>query len=284
MKEFVGAFARWLVTGLTALSLGACSTLVTTPSRGLATVTPPALAHAQAGFARVLARHVNQLGEVEFAALRDDDGDAGIHALERYVDAIALAPVDPDDARSWWPTPQARLAHLINAYNALSMYNVISLGIPASHDGWRKVKFFVLRKFEIGGQALSLYDFENDVIRQLDEPRIHFALNCSAVSCPVLPRTLFTGDGLDAQLEREAREFFARRENFFVDDTRRQVRISELLKFYLEDFVPRHAPSLLAYAARYAPVSVPPGYEVVFIPYDWTIANASRPARQNGRP
>jgi Protein of unknown function, DUF547 len=138
------------------------------------------------------------------------------------------------------------------------------------------VKFFVLRKFEIGGKALSLYAFENDIIRKLNEPRVHFALNCSAVSCPVLPRVAFADDKLNEQLDQEARNFFARAENLRIDHEKRTVFFNEILKFYTEDFTPAHAPSLIAYAQRYTAQKIPADYAVRFTPYDWTIANSKR--------
>ena len=271
-------YIRVLLTALLLLALGACSTVVRVPVRagaassadGTASGRTAALEEAKAGYARVLQRHVNDRGEVDFAALRDDTGDAGLGALERYVSAIAVTPLDAA------PTPAARLAHMVNAYNALSMYNVIDSGIPASHDGFAKVKFFVLRKFDIGGSVMSLYDFENSIIRKLNEPRVHFALNCSAVSCPLLPRAVFTADGLNEELDREARNFFARRENLSVDDAQRTVFFNEILKFYTEDFVPGHAATLIAYAQRYSSQTIPPDFSVTFRPYDWTIANSQR--------
>lgn len=252
------------VTVLLAL-LSGCATPVPTP-----TVAPPTPLAAQAAWAHVLASHVNAAGEVDFAALANDHA-----ALDRYVRHVAQVPLDS------LPDGPQRLSHMINAYNALSIYNVLQSGVPASHAGWAKVRFFVLRKFEVGGQMLSLYRFENDVIRPYArarrDPRIHFALNCLALSCPVLPRTPFTADALDAELERETRAFFARPENFRVDAFTRTVWLNELLNFYPEDFVPQPAASLLAYANRYAPQPAPPDFTVRFTPYDWTIANSRRP-------
>ncbi len=250
--------------------LSACSTIVK-PS--LRDAPPLSLAQAERGYAAVLQRHVNDLGEVNFAALRDDkssNSSSGLRALEAYVQAIGATPLNAG------PSPQANLAHMINAYNALSMYNVIASGIPATHAGWAKVKFFVLRKFEIGGTHLSLYAFENDIIRKLNEPRIHFALNCSAVSCPVLPRTPFSADKLDEELERETRAFFARPENLRIEPGQRTVYFNEILKFYTEDFTPAHAPSLIAYAQRYTASVIPLDYQVAFTPYDWTVADSRR--------
>ena len=253
-----------VVIGVLALLFG-CSTLVPAP-----TVPTPTAEAALAAWARVLNGFVNDRGEVDFAALAQDRGD-----LDRYVRFVADTPLESlrDGAE--------RLAHLINAYNALSMFNVIRSGIPTSHAGWNKVSFFVLRKLDIGGRSLSLYAFENDVIRPdaraRADPRVHFALNCSAVACPVLPRAPFSAAGLDNELERETRAFFARPQNFRVDAAQRTVWLSELLSFYTEDFVPQPADSLLAYANRYAAQPAPADFSVRFTPYDWTVANTRRP-------
>lgn len=258
---------RVLILAALVLLLSACSTVVKV-SQSDAPVLP--LAQAEQGYAAVLQRHVNQLGEVDFAALQADKSASGVQALASYVQAIAITPLDAA------PTAPARLAHMINAYNALSMYNVIASGLPTTHAGFAKVQFFVLRKFDISGKPMSLYTFENDIIRKLNEPRIHFALNCSAVSCPVLPRVPFTADKLDDELDRETRAFFARPENLRIDDTQRRVIFNEILKFYTEDFAPAHAPSLIAYAQRYVTQKIPTDYAVAFAPYDWTVANSQR--------
>ena len=252
---------------LLAALLSGCSTLVPAPA-GSAQSAPTA-AVAQAAWAQVLLRYVSDRGEVDFSALAAAPSD-----LETYVRHVADTPLDT------LPDGPVRMAHMINAYNALSMFNVLRSGIPDTHAGFNKVSFFVLRKLEIGGQQLSLRSFENDVIRPAarlrKDPRIHFALNCSAKSCPVLPRRPFTAQGLEAELERETLAFFARPVNFRVDDATRTVWLSELLNFYPEDFVPDVANSLVAYANRYVARPAPLNYGVAFTPYDWTIANSRR--------
>jgi hypothetical protein len=242
------------------LALAGCTTLAPIPPGDTA---DPATA--VAGYARVLQRFVNDKGEVDFAALRDDKVD-----LDRYVAFVANTP-----ATSFTDANQ-RLAHHINSYNALSMYNVIDSSIPVTHAGLNKVRFFALKKFVIGGKAMSLYRYETDVIRKLNEPRVHFALNCSAVSCPVLPRVPFAGEKLETQLQDETLKFFARPENLKRDPAKRMVFVNEILRFYTEDFVPGHAPSLIAYINRYTPEKIPEDYELRFIDYDWTIANSRR--------
>jgi hypothetical protein len=245
------------------LLLAGCSTVVPTPQAASPT---PAQAHA--AWARVLALHVNAAGEVDFAALARGRGD-----LDTMLRHVAETPLPAGAEAS-----DAQLAHLINAYNAVSMANVIDSGLPETHAGLNLLRFFVLRRYDIGGQAMSLYALENDVIRpigrQRGDPRLHFALNCSARACPVLPREPFDGAMLDAQLQRETLAFFARPMNLRIDPAERTLWLSAILDFYTEDFVPLPAPGLAAYAARYAPQPVPADYRVRFTPYDWRVAHA----------
>ncbi len=257
---YIRRYALILLAGL----LQACSSLVPTPQ--LATQTDVTKEAALAAWTRVLTSYVNDQGFVDFAGLAQKPAD--LHAYVNYVARVKTS--DMADARE-------RLAHHINAYNALSMFNVLDLGIPQSNAGLSaRYKFFIARKHVIGGEPTSLYVYENATIRKLNEPRIHWALNCSAVSCPVLPREPFTAAALEVQLEREAKKFFADPRNMRIDDATHTVYLSEILSFFTEDFTPAHAPSLIAYANKYAPKPADTAYNVRFVPYDWTITNWKR--------
>ncbi len=234
----------------------------------LATFGPVAFAQerdadAFAHWARVLKDFVNDQGQVDFHGLASKPAD-----LNAFVDYIA--GVSPESAPSLFPTKESGLAYHINAYNALSMYNVIDSGIPKSLAGLTKLWFFGFKKFSIGSERLTLRSYENDVIRPAGDERVHFALNCMSVGCPHLPREPFTAAGLDNQLDREARQFFAEPRNLRVFPERKTVRVSEILKFYKEDFL-RDSPNLIAYVNRYAAEKIPENYQVEFFEYDWTI-------------
>jgi Protein of unknown function, DUF547 len=246
---------------LVLLLLNGCTTLVPIPT------TPPILEkdHPIDDYARVLQNYVNERGEVDFQSLKKHRA-----GLDKYVVYIAQRPASSIN------NPNERLAHYLNSYNALSMYNVLESGIPKTHAGWAKISFFYLREFHIGGKPMSLYAYENDVIRKLKEPRIHFALNCSALSCPILPRTPFTGAGLNQEFDRETRKFFSESRNLRIDHSSKTVYLSELLDFYTDDFVSKSTPSLIDYVNQYSPEKIPEDYVVEFIPYDWTIANSAR--------
>lgn len=217
----------------------------------------------QADWSTVLGTVVDDQGRVDFTALAGD-----IEPLLRYLRHVSDA--SPGSHPELFPTKQHVIAHYINAYNAISMFNVIEFDHPQSIGGFNKVKFFVLRRFLIGGEWQSLYAFENDLIRPLGEERVHVALNCMARSCPRLPMTPFTGDDLDAQLDRESRRFFNEERNVAVDHERRLVRVSEILDFFTEDFLAK-APTLIDYINRYRETPIPGRYQVEFIDYDWTV-------------
>jgi uncharacterized protein DUF547 len=247
---------------LFALVTGACTVGVPPPPER----EPLAVGRGEAiaAYARVLQRFVDERGAVDFEALANDRAD-----LDTYVRFIAATPLES------FPPGDERLAHYIDSYNALSMFNVIESGIPESHAGWRKVVFFALRRFDVGGRRLSLYAYENDVIRKVGDPRIHFALNCSALGCPRLPREPFTAALLQSQLDRETRRFFESPAHLRTDPAGRTAYVSELLDFYRDDFVSA-AGSLAAFVNRYAAQPVPESYDLRFIPFDWTIANSRR--------
>lgn len=219
-------------------------------------------------WARVLARFVSERGEVDFRSLSREHGD-----LDVFLDYVAR--ISPRSAPELFPGREAKLAYYINAYNALAMFNVIHSGIPERLDWWRKFRFFGLRRFPVGGERMSLYALENDVIRPLGDERVHFALNCMVKSCPRLPRVAFTPEKLNRQLEDEARRFFAETRNLQVLPDRKLARVSSILKFYGEDFLAK-SPTLIAYINLYAPAGIPADFETEFMEYDWTVNDQSR--------
>jgi Protein of unknown function, DUF547 len=248
-----------LLTALVLLaSLAGCAAV----PRPTATV-DPTVALSYTGWGRVLERFVDDQGRVDFDGVARSRQD-----LDQFVSTIY--DIGPNNEPSRFPSPAHVLAFHLNAYNALAMHKVIAVGVPETLAGLRKVSFFALGKVQVGGQPISLYSYENDVIRPLGEPRVHFALNCMSVGCPRLPREPFLPERLEAQLERETRMFFSESRNLAVDDSQRVVRLTEIMKFFPEDFL-RVAPSLIAYVNRYRATPIPEDYRVEYIPYDWTI-------------
>lgn len=241
------------------LLLSACSTLVKVPEVPMT----EANTSADEAWKFVLSQFVDTQGRVDFKRLSKNP-----QKLLVFVNYIAKE--SPKSNPDKFPTKQAQLAYYLNSYNALSMYNILDAGIPDSLAGLKKVKFFYFKKFVIGGETMSLYAYENDVIRALGDERVHVALNCMSAGCPRLPQYPFPSTLLDAELEKQAKLFFNEPRNVQVDEANRVVRVSEILNFFTDDFLKKSS-SLIGYVNRYHKNKIPEDFSVEFIPYDWTV-------------
>ncbi|MBU2976837.1 DUF1223 domain-containing protein [Alteromonas sp. C1M14] len=228
-------------------------------------------------WAYVLSTYVDAEGRTDFQHLALD-----IQPLENMV--AFIGSVSPATAPELFTSKQAVMAYYINSYNALAMYGVIEEGIPDGFTSFfSRAGFFKFRDVVIGGKTTNLYDYENDIIRPLNEPRVHFALNCMVKDCPRLPQQPFYPDTLDSALEKATYEFFAKEKHFYLDDKRKRVYVSAILDFYTEDFVSSgNKKDLPQYINQYLEQPIPAGYKVKYMDYDWHINAQPETTDPNG--
>ncbi|MEE2787006.1 MAG: DUF547 domain-containing protein [Myxococcota bacterium] len=209
---------------------------------------------------RILASHVDSDGRVDYPALK-----ANRLPLDRFVGLIGS--VGPKSRPALFPTRAHRLAYYINAYNALTMFNVINRlpGLKRVIDD--KFDFFYFTKFPLDGGEISLYALENDVIRpDFGEPRIHFALNCASVGCPQLPARPFLPTSLKQQLAVETHKFISDARNVAVHNG--QVVLSEIFEWYAKDFPPNPVTWINDVTTD---LKLPQHLPVSYRPYNWAL-------------
>ena len=238
---------------LITLLVSACGCQVLPPNQAMTTENP------KEAWARVLAAYVDSQGRVDFAGIRKQPAD-----LDTWVAYIAR--VSPRSHPEHFPSKAVQLAYYIDAYNGLALYGVLHSGVEPAQN----IRFFLLRRYLIGGESMSLYKLENTIIRPMGKPRVHFALNCMSASCPRLPQTPWSAQHLEAQLETATKTFFNTSRHLQVDAINRTAHLSEILDFYEDDFLSQ-APTLLDYVNRYRETKIPADFEVQFIPYDWSL-------------
>lgn len=227
-----------------------------------------------------LQRVVTEDGLVDYERLRDER-----QSLDDYVAWLALP------ARQGGRIKADRHAMWINAYNALTLFQVLERDLPGSVldvEGWLPMSgsgFFLETTFVVGGQTVSLSDIEHEKLRLRElDLRDHAALNCASASCPPLRAGLYPDDGLNAALD----EAMAR----WVDDDARGVRIegdqvvfSPIFEWYARDFASwGHGRSLCGIAADYASGAKKAALQGLdregcahrFGSYDWSLNRASR--------
>ena len=228
---------------------------------------------------QLLQQYVDSDGLVQYAALaRDRD------RLDAYVDT--LARYSPESHPGRFPDRNCELAYWINAYNAFVLKGVIDAYPIASVKGaFVFGGFFNREEFVAGGRSLTLNDIENDIIRpEYREPRIHFAVNCAAMSCPQLENRAFTGPDLDFRLER-ALERFAR-DPKYVKLGGSILYLSKILDWYGGDFStwfppnrpnPKNKPPIVNYLLPYLPAETAAQLATMavinleYYDYDWSL-------------
>ena len=242
----------------------------------------------------VLARFVRD-GRVDYAAL-----EAGRGVLDRYLDEVA--DVSTEEFASWPESEQ--IAYLINAYNAYTLETVID-HYPIQGSGFfeklTSPKLFAfpdnsVRQIDgvfdgiehrLAGREMTLDDIEHGMLRAAyEEPRIHFALVCAAVSCPPLREEAYRGDSLDRQLDEQGERFLNDPRLNRFDVARSKVYLSKVFDWFGEDFDgdanrvgyrgDEKISGVLSFIIRYLPPRVVSfledgGYDVEFESYDWTL-------------
>ncbi len=253
-----------------------------------ALLTPPA-AHAEldrthAAWSALLRKHV-VLQDARGAASRVDY--AGFardrEALGAYL--AALARVAPSE---FAPLPRAdQMAFLINAYNAATVELILtqypkhaSIKDYGSlfRSAWRKPFVRVL------GETLTLDQIEHARLRGprgYGEPRLHFALNCASISCPMLREEAYSGAKLEAQLEEQTVRFLSDRSRNRFDAKADTLELSSIFDWYGEDFAGGRLASFLspyasALGAERAALAKK-DLEIAFLDYDWRLNDVKTP-------
>jgi hypothetical protein len=222
----------------------------------------------------VVLRDGGKASLVRYAAMAQDRA-----ALREYLDS--LGRVGEAEFGRW--TGAQRMAFLINAYNAHAVEKVLTR-YPDLRSIWDFGKLFGNpfkdNFFSLLGKKSSLDWIENEALRkQYREPRIHYALNCASIGCPMLREEAYVAERLERQLEEQAVRFLAdRSRNRFAGG---KLEVSKIFDWYREDFEPR-----AAYFARYAKLLADDaeGEKLIaqgkaplaFLDYDWSLNDAAK--------
>lgn len=204
----------------------------------LSTSTLAAFDHEHKAWSALLKHHVvvidgGKASKARYAGFARDRA-----TLKAYLDT--LSQVSPQDYAGW--NKAQRLAFLINAYNAYTVEKVLtrypdlaSIRDFGSFIGnpWKE-RFFTLL-----GKPQSLDGIEHETIRvpgAFDDPRIHFAVNCASIGCPMLREEAYTATRLDGQLDEQALRFLSDRSRNRYSPASGKLEVSGIFDWYRKDF------------------------------------------------
>jgi hypothetical protein len=121
---------------------------------------------------------------------------------------------------------------------------------------------------------------------EYDDPRVHVAVVCASIGCPMLRNEAFVPERLDAQLEDAMRRFLSDRTRNRYDPRSRRLELSRIFDWYGKDFEKGHKgyASVKGTAAKYADLLADKTEDravvreqkadVGFLEYDWSLNDA----------
>ncbi|MBD3406128.1 MAG: DUF547 domain-containing protein [Candidatus Lokiarchaeota archaeon] len=220
----------------------------------------------------ILERYRGIDGNIDYFALM---GDA---AIVQYAES--LKEFDTKQLE----TKNEQLAFWINCYNALSIAGVVKKlkndpeYAEEGNSSWiQRVRFFALQKFVVGGKKYTLRDIENKIRKEFQDPRIHFALNCSSQGCPALKDGLYSAENLDDELDQATELYLKSSKGLKLDQEECILFLSMIFKWYEDDFK-QNGESMIDFIMQYIDEDKQrfiqenrEEIEIKYIDYDWSL-------------
>ncbi|MDQ6630991.1 MAG: DUF547 domain-containing protein [Verrucomicrobiota bacterium] len=220
---------------------------------------PKNIAHSS--FDQLLKKYVNEKGLVNYTAWKASTNDMA--ALRQYTENFS--------AREPVATGPERIASLINAYNAFVLRTILD-SYP-TESIWELKEPFKGKRWQVGGQTISVEDIEHQTLRPLAGYRVHAAMVCAARSCPPLSRDAYREEVLDKQLDEAMRRWLARPDLNNFDAQKKEAHLSSVFKWFKEDFNGKDE-SVLKIISKYAPPEnqnflKQSGVKLDYLEYNW---------------
>ncbi|MGD9082572.1 MAG: DUF547 domain-containing protein [Desulfobacterales bacterium] len=176
-------------------------------------------------YAVLLEKYVKH-GHVDYQGFKAEE-----ETLNQYL--TVLEKTDPDNL-----SRNEQFAFYINAYNAWTIKLILSgyPGVKSIKDLGSIFKSPWKKKIcRIDGDVITLDDIEHNILRpRFKDPRVHFAINCAALSCPPLGSEPYLGSTLDQQLNHASTAFINNPQRNYLEDN--TLYISKIFKWFSEDF------------------------------------------------
>jgi hypothetical protein len=219
-------------------------------------------------FTEILKDNVHN-GLVDYKSL------VGSEKLNEYLEQ--LSATDPDNF-----TKNEKLAYWINAYNAFTLQIILENypieSITSLHTGGKVIGFLLGKTvwdkefITINGKEYSLNYIEHEILRKMDEPRIHFAIVCASISCPAIRNEAYEADKIELQLEEETKIFVNDETRNVFNLEEREAEISQIFNWFGEDFGDSDE-NIIKFISEYLPENIK--NDIIKNIDEWDVSNKS---------
>ena len=165
-------------------------------------------------------------GKVNYAGFQAEEAK-----LNQYLDLLQSVDLKTLSRKE-------QFAFYANAYNAWTIKLILTkypdiksikeLGF-LNAGPWKK------KVVRLRAETVSLDHIEHDILRpHFKDPRVHFAINCAAKSCPPLRSEPYRADILDQQLDDSTLSFINNPKSYRLEG--KSFYVSRIFKWFSEDF------------------------------------------------
>ncbi|MDP5157964.1 MAG: DUF547 domain-containing protein [Flaviramulus sp.] len=205
-------------------------------------------------FSTLLKEYISENGDINYKGIKKDYKN-----LKNYISNLGQNIPDI----SWYK--EDKLAYWINAYNALTIDLIIQnypiKSIKDIKNPWDQ------RLWKFGKKWYNLSDIEHQILRKMDEPRIHFAIVCASYSCPKLQNKAFTASNLDAQLTKVTKEFLNDSEKNNISEN--NLELSKIFQWFAKDF--KQNSSLIDFLNQFLDIKISENAKIKYKDYNWAL-------------
>jgi len=204
---------------------------------------------------KLLKKHVDASGFVDYKGFKNDR-----EALDSYLQMLS----SQQPTKQW--SAQELLAYYINLYNAYTVDLIVDnypvKSIKDINGPWTR------GIVPIGENNLSLGGIENGVLRKMEEPRIHFAINCASISCPKLLNEAYTAAKINEQLDKAASDFINGNKN---EISANNPKLSSIFDWYAKDYIVNGKTNVIAYINQFSKIKINPSSSIQYVEYNWSL-------------
>ncbi|WP_299221962.1 DUF547 domain-containing protein [uncultured Aquimarina sp.] len=200
-------------------------------------------------------KYVSASGKVNYSGFK-----ANISEIDTYL--LHLQNITPQ--KDW--TKNEKLSYWFNLYNASTIHLVASAYPVKSIKDINNGKPWDKKFIKSGSKVYSLNEIENTIVRpNFNEPRLHVAFNCAAVSCPKLLNEAFTPTKLNNQLNKLSK-------TWINDPTKNEINaniiaISKIFEWYGVDF----KKGIIPFINTYATIKANDSAKIQYLEYNWDL-------------
>lgn len=224
----------------------------------------------------ILSKHYNPEKGMDYKALKATELPT-LGKLNTMMSKVNVASLDRKQQQAYW----------MNYYN-ISVVSLIAEKYPVKSirdlDGFLPYGVFLKDRVMVNGNKMSLKKMEDEKIRAgFKDPRVHFAINCAAKSCPPLRTEAYTGEKLDMQLDEQARKFLNGPKGVRVEKNGSETifNTTKIMDWFKKDFE-EWGGGAVAFSKKYLDANHSKALQgsskvtVKFDDYDWSLNDASK--------